>query len=158
MPLGDSARETALARDKDLSGKLIYAARLCRTLRARRLLEHGLYAGQDLLLKSLAANDGQSMGSLAASLAVRPPTVTKMVNRMEAQNLVRRQSSGYDNRLNLVFITEAGESLLDEVDAAWEEAERQAFASLKEKDVKRLGKILDRIVSSAGPAGAGEEE
>jgi len=51
-----------LARDRDLAGKLIYAARLCRTLRARHLLDHGLYAGQDVLLKSLAANDGQSMG------------------------------------------------------------------------------------------------
>lgn len=151
------AGEAGVARDRDLTGKLIYAARLCRSLRSRFLLEHGLYAGQDVLLKSLAANDGQSMGSLAASLSVRPPTVTKMVNRMETQNLVRRQASSYDNRLNLVFITEAGEALLDEVDSAWEEAERLAFAMLKEKDVKRLSKILDRIVASAGAVVVADE-
>ena len=146
-----------LAKERDLAGKLIYAARLCRTLRARRLLEHGLYAGQDALLKSLAANDGQSMGSLAASLGVRPPTVTKMVNRMEAQKLVRRQSSGYDSRLNLVYITDNGERLLEEVDVAWDEAERLAFANLKEKDVKRLNKILERIIDGAS-AEPGVEE
>lgn len=147
-----------MARDRDLAGKLIYAARLCRTLRARHLLDHGLYAGQDVLLKSLAANDGQSMGSLAASLNVRPPTVTKMVNRMGAQNLVRRQNSDYDSRLNLVFITDVGEALLEEVDEAWSEAERQAFSTLKEKDVKRLNKILDRIIGSAADAPDDEDD
>ncbi len=137
-----------MSKEKDLTGKLIYAARLCRSLRSRLLLDHGLYAGQDVLLKSLAHTDGQTMGSLANNLGVRPPTVTKMVTRMEAQGLVRRAASGFDSRLNLVSITEAGEALLDEIDETWSTAEKQAFERLKEKDAKRLHKILDRILSS----------
>lgn len=136
-----------MAKETDLAGKLIYAARLCRSLRARLLLENGLYAGQDVLLKSLAANDGQTMGSLAGNLGVRPPTVTKMVTRMETQNFVQRRNSGFDNRMNLVFITEAGEALLEEVGSIWEKAERVAFDDLKDKEIKRLHKILDKITT-----------
>jgi DNA-binding MarR family transcriptional regulator len=135
--------------ENDLSGKLIYAARLCRSLRARRLLDHGLYAGQEVLLKSLARSDGQTMGSLAANLGVRPPTITKMVTRMEAQGLVKRETSGFDNRLAIVYILEPGEALLDQIDEAWSVAEAQAFGKLKDKDAKRLHKILDRIIAGA---------
>lgn len=148
-----------MPKERDLTGKLIYAARLCRSLRARLLLDHGLYAGQDALLKSLARLDGQTMGSLANNLGVRPPTVTKMVSRMVAQGLVRRENSGFDNRLNLVSITQTGEALLDEIDEAWNTAEKHAFDRLKEKDAKRLHKILDRILSSLdGKAGHANDE
>ena len=79
--------------DKSVSGRLIYAARLLRTARAERLLGEGIYAGQDALLRELSRQDGQTMGALAAALGVRPPTVTKMVARMETQGLVRRAAS-----------------------------------------------------------------
>jgi DNA-binding MarR family transcriptional regulator len=144
-----------MSSEQDLAGKLIYAARLCRSLRANLLLDHGLYAGQDALLKSLSRSNGQTMGSLAADLGVRPPTVTKMVTRMEAQGLVKRQPSQKDSRLNLVHLTSAGEALLARIDTAWQDAENAAFDRLRDKDAKRLHKILDRIVASLdGKAGA----
>ncbi|MFZ1813464.1 MAG: MarR family transcriptional regulator [Rhizobiaceae bacterium] len=136
-----------MGKTASLSGKLIYTARLCRTARAEMLLAHGLYAGQDVLLYSLANEDGQTMGSLAVNLGVKPPTVTKMVTRMESQNLVRRESSEIDNRINHVFITHEGRALVSKIDEAWEAAEQVAFTRLKEKDEKRLHKILDRVLA-----------
>jgi MarR family transcriptional regulator, organic hydroperoxide resistance regulator len=143
-----------MSSERDLTGKLIYAARLCRTLRASMLLDHGLHAGQDLLLKSLSRTNGQTMGSLAADLGVRPPTITKMVTRMEAQGLVVRQASGFDNRLNLVHVTPAGEALLARIDEAWRKADTAAFEKLKDKDSRRLNKILDRILASLAGQGS----
>lgn len=134
--------------EESLAGKLIYAGRLCRTLRADLLLELGIYAGQDILLKSLAQNDGQTMGDLANDLGVRPPTVTKMVTRMESQDLVRREGSKKDNRRAHVYLTGAGRQLLQSIDAAWAKADAKAFDALKSKDDRRLNKILDRVLSS----------
>ena len=56
----------------------------------------GLHAGQDALLKALSETDGQTMGDLAAALGVRPPTVTKMVNRLAAEGYVERHASDTD--------------------------------------------------------------
>lgn len=131
--------------DESLTGKLIYTARLCRTLRADLLLQLGIYAGQDTLLKNLARDNGQTMKSLARNLGVRPPTITKMVTRMESQGLVRREDSPNDARLSHVFITEAGSRLLDRVDEAWARAEEIALGSLKDKQAKQLRKILAKI-------------
>ena len=134
-----------MAEQDGLTSKLIHTARLCRSLRSSFLQKHGLYAGQDMLLQQLARFDGQSMGALAQALDVRPPTVTKMVARMQAQGLVRREPSQFDNRQNHVHITQAGESLLERIEAAWRDTEECAFAGLKEKDFKRLNKILGKI-------------
>jgi len=134
--------------EETLAGKLIYAGRLCRTLRADLLLELGIYAGQDVLLKSLARDDGQTMGSLANDLGVRPPTVTKMVARMESQGLVRRRRSQTDSRLSHIHLTKAGSQLLARIDEAWARADQAAFDGLKQKDDKRLNKILGKILAN----------
>lgn len=136
-----------VSKQQDLTGKLILAARLCRSLRARFLLAHGLYAGQDVLLKSLECKSGQSMGELAKNLGVRAPTITKMVLRMQAQGLLKRENSGFDNRLSLITMSAKGEALLEEIDTAWSRAENHALARLKARDSKRLGKILNRILA-----------
>ncbi|GIL01913.1 MAG: MarR family transcriptional regulator [Alphaproteobacteria bacterium] len=140
--------------DGNLTGSLIYAARLCRTLRADLLLQLGIYSGQDTLLKTLARQDGQSMSELAAALGVRPPTVSKMVARLEAQGFVRRQGSPRDSRRAHVHLTEAGTGLLERIDQAWARAEAVAFGRLSDKELKRLRKILRKVrIGLAGGRG-----
>lgn len=142
-----------MAKEADLAGKLILAARLCRSQRASLLKELGLYAGQDTLIKILADNDGQSMGALAESLGVKPPTVTKMVSRMADQGFLRRQNSDYDSRQSHVYLTESGLALLGEIEESWRRASRIAFSKLTDKDEKRLRKILGKVLAGfAAPA------
>lgn len=133
---------------ESLAGKLIYTARKCRSMRADLLQKHGLHPGQDLLLESLSQTQGQSMGALAEALGVRPPTVTKMVNRMEAGGLVERRNSRYDSRQNHVFITVSGKQMLDRIADTWRQVEENTFAGLKEKDTRRLAKILARVLEN----------
>ncbi len=134
-----------MSKDGSLTGRLIHTARLCRTTRAQLLINMGLYAGQDALLSSLAAHDGQTMSSLAANLGVRPPTVTKMVTRLEAQSFVRRESSTTDSRVNHVYLLPEGRQLLERISGAWQEAEAAALGGIKEKDQRKLRKLLKKI-------------
>ena len=134
--------------DKSVSGRLIYAARLLRTARAERLLGEGIYAGQDALLRESSRQDGQTMGALATALGVRPPTITKMVARMETQGLVRRAASQSDSRIAHVFLTEAGSQMLERVEQAWQSADGEAFGGLKDKELRRLRKILRKVCAN----------
>jgi MarR family transcriptional regulator, organic hydroperoxide resistance regulator len=135
-----------LALDESLTGKLMLAARLCRSLRTAMLVDEGLYSGQDTLLKILGDEDGQSMGSLAARLGVRPPTITRMVMRMSAQGFLRREPSQIDSRQFNVFLTQRGAEVIERIDKTWTRVEELAVAKLKEKDGKRLRKILEKIL------------
>lgn len=135
-----------MALDESLTGKLMLVARLCRSLRTTLLVDDGVYSGQDTLLKFLIEEDGQSMGLLAEKLGVRPPTVTRMVMRMSAQGFLRREPSQVDRRQFNVFLTQRGVAAIERIDEAWSKVEKLATANLKEKDGKRLRKILEKIL------------
>src|SRR5690606_37417720 len=83
-------------------------ARNARTSLSRHLLDLGFYAGQDSVMLALDANDGQTPGSIAVSLGVKAPTITKTIGRLAAQGFLRREGSPDDGRMMLVFLTEAG--------------------------------------------------
>ena len=95
-----SGWETAMAKaDKGATmSRLHSAARLSRTALAARLLDHGFYAGQDQIMLALNHEDGQTPGQLATRLGVRPPTITKTINRLQAQGFLDKRASETDAR------------------------------------------------------------
>jgi DNA-binding MarR family transcriptional regulator len=128
--------------------RLQSAARLSRTMLASRLLQQGLYAGQDQVMLSLNEEDGQTPGVLATKLGVRPPTITKTINRLQAQGFLERKASDTDSRQAHIFLTEAGRETIRSIEKSIRKTEKQAMKGLDKKDQKTLGKMLNRIESN----------
>ncbi|MCB1454484.1 MAG: MarR family transcriptional regulator [Rhizobiaceae bacterium] len=128
--------------------RLQSAARLSRTMLASRLLQQGLYAGQDQIMLSLNEEDGQTPGKLANKLGVRPPTITKTINRLQAQGFLVRRSSETDSRQAHIFLTDAGRETIRSIEKSIRRTEKQAMKGLDKKDQKALGKFLNRIESN----------
>ncbi|MGQ2905167.1 MAG: MarR family winged helix-turn-helix transcriptional regulator [Neoaquamicrobium sediminum] len=121
------------------------AARLSRTALAARLLSHGFYAGQDQIMIALDREDGQTPGQLAVKLGVRPPTVTKTINRLQTQGYVEKRASETDARQANVFLTEEGRGAIRAIQKAVRKTEKQALKGLDKKEQKALVKLLGRI-------------
>ncbi|MBL4726618.1 MAG: winged helix-turn-helix transcriptional regulator [Rhizobiaceae bacterium] len=134
-----------MSKGEELIEALIHTARLCRTLRSELLLKHGLYVGQDTLLRCLDEEDGRSMGTLAGLLRVRPPTVTKMVTRMSAQGFIGRKTNPIDSRQSNVFITEKGAKVMKKIDKAWRKTEKTSLFNVGKKRKKELAKSFQQI-------------
>lgn len=136
---------------KTVGATLQHAARLHRTLVARKLASFGLYPGQEQVLKILGETSETTMGELAARLRVRPPTASKTIGRLAAQGLVERKASGTDGRLVRVGLTEAGREKALALDDLWFACEDEMLADFDGKDVKRLRKLLRRIEKTLQP-------
>lgn len=121
------------------------AARLSRTALAARLLSHGFYAGQDQIMIALDREDGQTPGQLAVKLGVRPPTVTKTINRLQTQGYVEKRASETDARQANVFLTEEGRGAIRAIEKAVRKTEKQALKGLDKKEQKALVKLLGRV-------------
>ncbi|MBI0164157.1 MarR family transcriptional regulator [Bartonella sp. M0283] len=120
-------------------------ARMMKTLLARRLYEFGLYAGQDRIILLLAMKDGQSPGSLAKRLGVKPPTVTKTIARLQEQGFVTKRGSHKDQRQLHVFLTKDGHKIVDLIERAIAETEREVTGGLDEQEQFTLLTLMDRI-------------
>jgi DNA-binding MarR family transcriptional regulator len=125
--------------------RLHSAARLSRTALAAKLLAHGFYAGQDQIMLALDQEDGQTPGQLATRLGVRPPTITKTINRLQAQGFMEKRASVADARQAHIFLTDAGRETMRAIEKSVRKTEKQAFRGLDKKDQKVLSKLLARI-------------
>lgn len=125
--------------------RLNAVARLSRTALASRLLAHGFYAGQDQIMISLDREDGQTPGQLAQRLGVRPPTVTKTINRLQTQGYVEKRASETDARQSNIYLSEQGREAIRAIEKAVRKTEKQALKGLDKKEQKALLKLLARI-------------
>lgn len=122
-----------------------HTARMMRTILATRLLEHGLYAGQDAVLLQLAQEDGLPPGVLAQRLGVRPPTITKTVSRLQAQGFVSRQASDSDQRQSHIFLTDRGHDVILIIEKLVRRTEKDCLRGFEKKERRLLVKLLTRI-------------
>ena len=145
----------------EMLGRLQSAARQSRTALAARLLQTGLYAGQDQIMMALADEDGQTPGGLASRLGVRPPTITKTINRLQAQGFLDRRASDADSRQAHIFLTDSGREAIRVIEKSLRKTEKQALRGLDKKEQKTLLKMLSRIeanLTSVDPAPEPEVE
>ena len=141
-------REMARTNRSATMGRLHSTARLARTALAARLLAHGFYAGQDQIMLALDREDGQTPGQLAMRIGVRPPTITKTINRLQTQGFLDKRASETDARQAHIFLTETGREAIRDIEKSVRKTEKQAFKGLDKKDQKSLVKLLSRIESN----------
>lgn len=102
------------------------------------------------ILAVLKDTAGVTVGELAARCLANQPTITKTVDRMQAQGLVVRITDTGDRRRVFVRLTPAGEMLVDElIDDAKAHQDRLVRAmGLGESRI--LVDALQRLIASAG--------
>ena len=128
-------------------------AKVCKAHRGSvggMLAEVGLHVGQEMVLIELWQADGLRGGELACRLGVEPPTVTKMLRRLEDFGLVERRPDPADARSFRVHLTEEGRALEGPVLRRWERAEERTFGGLDPSERRELGRLLNKVRAGLG--------
>jgi DNA-binding MarR family transcriptional regulator len=123
-----------------------------RLLRGRldtELQQHGLRLGQFNVLRLLWEHDGLTPRELSDRLAVEMPTVTRTVQRMLRDGLVRRQAHPDDARSVRIFLTPKGVETRERIAGLLERFTEHALRDLSASERAAFVSMLDRI--SAAP-------
>jgi DNA-binding MarR family transcriptional regulator len=119
---------------------------------ARELEAHELTPAQHNVLRILrgALPDALTCGEIGDRLVTPGPDVTRLLDRLEKQELVQRLRDGQDRRVVRARITEAGIALLVEIDQPVDRALRDLLGHLGAEDLQRLIGLLERAREKAG--------
>ena len=131
---------------KGLTGYAL--AKVCRAHRGNvggMLAEFGLHVGQEMVLIELWQADGLRGGELACRLGVEPPTITKMLRRLENLGLVERRPDLADARSFRVYLTGEGRALEDPVSRCFVRAEEKTLAELDTSERRELARLLAKM-------------
>ena len=113
-----------------------------------KLSDVGLSIPKLAALQRLAdAGDVLPLGQLAERLACVKSNVTQLVDRLEADGLVARETDPLDKRSRRAVMTQAGRAAREEGARVQREAEQELFAPLSADDRERLGELIEKLKS-----------
>jgi DNA-binding MarR family transcriptional regulator len=131
-----------------LSESLLAFARAMRARQATLLAAHGLHPGQDALLMLLWQRPGLRQTDLATELGVEPPTITRMIRRLERGGLVERRRDPDDGRTLRIHPSPRARLLEAMVRRTWSELDAELIASLGAADAERFRRLAQAAARS----------
>ncbi len=134
------------ARQEAAIGVLRTADRVRRVF-ARVVEPHGITGQQYNVLRILrgAGPGGLPTLAIAERMIERTPGITRLLDRLDAKGLVKRERCASDRRQVLCEIAPAGLALLVKLDGPVARAEDGALRRLTGADLRTLIRLLDAI-------------
>lgn len=126
---------------------------VARLLRKRfeqraRVSALGLTRAQASVLAYLARREGINQAALAQILDLEPITLARLLDRLQAAELIERRPDPKDRRAHLLYLTEAAYPLLDRIFALAAEVREDALAGIAEPDRAGLLEMLIAMKSN----------
>lgn len=113
----------------------------------------GISSSQYNILRILrgARPNALKISEISERMINRDPDVTRLIDRLVKQGLVRRERDTQDRRVVLVEITEAGLALADRLDGPVELYTKAAMAGLNAQQLRTLDVLLNEIRAGIEP-------
>jgi len=108
----------------------------------------GLHAGQERVLLCLMVHESVGQSDLVTHLCVEPPTVTKMLQRMEKSGLVERHQDAQDGRASRVNATAQGRALKQPILQVWNDLEARMLANMTMTEQTLFRRLLIQALAN----------
>lgn len=106
----------------------------------------GLSVPEWRVLACLVEADGLAVGQLAEMVLMKQPSMTKVLDRMEAEGLVRRRGAREDRRRVLIHITPKGRARVKPALAAARAHQRERLAPFDEAERALILRALQLLM------------
>ena len=113
----------------------------------RIVTEKGFTVSDWRVLASLDGAEPMSIGALARLTTMKQPTLTRVVDRLQARGHVRRIAHESDRRVTLIEITAAGDKLVSGLIELAKEHERRVLEPFVMARSNELKKTLKQMIA-----------
>lgn len=124
---------------------------------ARRLQKNFRQAGLDItieqwsLLYHLWKEDCLSQQELCNRTFRDKPSITRLVDNLEKQNLVKRIAAKNDRRINLICITDAARDLQQQTIDLANQTMDEALVNISRTEIDTVKKVLQQVYDNLNP-------
>lgn len=134
--------------DNSLSTVVGKTSRLLSNQISRNLSEYNVTAEQWSILVSLWQQNGQTQQSLANFSSKNKASITHLIDNLEKRKLVERKTGDKDRRNKVIFLTDEGEALQENLSKIVKKTIRQATKDVDKKDIKVTKKVLKKMLEN----------
>jgi len=140
--------EGKMKNDVEIYRLLMRTARMARRIPCGREREEEAprrWHGYSHVLDVLSQMKGMSQQEIADAVGIRAQSVSEAISAMEEQGLVRREQSGLDKRVMLVYLTERGEARREELASEREYKAKLLLCTLDDEEKDTLFGLLEKL-------------
>ena len=123
--------------------------------------ELDIHPGQAGLLWGVNCKDqdnrGMAQKELAKHIGVKPPSITVMLKKLEAEAYIEKKQDENDQRIMRIFLTEKGKNIAAKMETVMEQLEQEAFANMNEQEVMLFRRLLLQMRDNLKSAGRKED-
>ncbi|RLD53563.1 MAG: MarR family transcriptional regulator [Bacteroidetes bacterium] len=136
-------------RDKSIEAQMAIALQLMKRKNHQAIAKTGnkITMEQLVVLEILKTNGDMNMTELSKTVWKQNANITRIVDKLEKQELVERKPVQGDRRANLVSITSKGESLIKEVIPVVMEVYKDATSIITKEEEAITLNVLQKIIS-----------
>lgn len=114
------------------------------------LSEYGLSWHQWALLNVMHHGLAKTPAQVAQQISTDRSTVTRMLDRLEKQDLVRREHDGLDRRVVKLYLTESAQKLIKDLNKIAERHQAEFLAELPSTEFRGLRASLVKMLRAGG--------
>lgn len=108
----------------------------------------GLTSAKWKIIAVLSLKEGITQKHIADMLFVEAPTLVAVIDKMEKEEYVRRESDPSDRRNNLIFMTKKSKDIVDPIIDSILEIRNMGLDKISKKDMEATKKVLGQIISN----------
>lgn len=136
--------------DKPLMHLFVHIGKLIEDRFRSALGKQGIHIGQAKILTTLLSHETLTQREIADGLNIKPATVTNLVKKMEASELISRKRGENDDRIINVTLTQKGKKDARFTEKVINQIENDIRSQFSRQEVETLRKPLEGIRNTLG--------
>lgn len=124
--------------------------RYCRMFTERKLKEHDLSFGEQIIIMFLSANENVNQEAISKKYMIDKGMVAKTLDKLEQKGFIRRLQNPENKRENIISLQQKGINILSDMGDVLREWNEILYDGMSEEEiacVKRLtGKMVENLV------------
>ncbi|EAQ37733.1 transcription regulator, MarR family [Dokdonia sp. MED134] len=147
MTIEEHIKTTSLKPSQRLSINLAYTAQWSNDILLMALKPYDISLQQFNVLRILRGQKGKpaNLSTLNDRMVTKASNTTRLVDKLLKKELVNRSTCPSNRRKIEITITEAGLSLLNELDKVVTQAENKITTQLDNNEIEQLNNLLNKL-------------
>ena len=138
---------TRLDREYGFTYRMILVARRYRAMLDEQLRPLGYGTARMEALSTIArATEPTAQIAIAKRIGIEGPTLTRMLDTLEADGLVVRRQDPTDRRTKLIELTPEGEKALEEIMRVAHAFRATVLKTLSDEDLEQVNEVTDKLM------------
>jgi DNA-binding MarR family transcriptional regulator len=134
--------------NESLGRQIYFTARDIHNIAEKILYPYDLTVEQMHLLKNMSVETGITQKDLGEIVNKTPANLTRILDRLEKKSLITRKPDAKDRRVYLVYLTDKGSDLMQEVHRTFQRFSERMLHGISDEMQRQVQTCLNKIVEN----------